>query len=72
MDYFDAKISLEKAIVYGIVIIGSLTLCSLIDHTFFWNSARYGIQIKTAISGLLYNKVIITFVVTIDRLCYFI
>lgn len=57
MDYFENMIDLNNAIIYASVIIGSLTLCSVIDHTFFWNSSRYGMQIKTAISGLLYNKV---------------
>ena len=59
MDYFDPdkSVSLRQAIIYCIIIIASLTVCGTMHHPFFWNSGRYGLQVKSAISGLLYNKV---------------
>lgn len=63
MDYFDPdkSVSLRQAIIYCIIIIASLTVCGTMHHPFFWNSGRYGLQVKSAISGLLYNKVNILF-----------
>lgn len=58
MDYFEDKIKFSVALTYGLIIITCLTLCTLIDNTYFWNSARYGMQVKTAIIGLIYDKVI--------------
>lgn len=59
MEYFDPskQLSVKYAIVYSSLILLSLSVCATVDHTFFWNSTRYGMQVKTAISGLLYDKV---------------
>lgn len=68
MDYFEDKIKFSVALTYCLIIVVCLTFCTLIDNTYFWNSARYGIQVKTAITGLIYDKVNKYFLLLISTL----
>ena len=59
MEFFDQKINFEWGMIYGSFIFLSLLICTLVDHVYFWNSARIGLQIQIALRGLLYDKVLI-------------
>nr|APD26526.1 ATP-binding cassette transporter subfamily C member 4 X5 protein [Brachionus koreanus] len=56
MDYFDEKINFQWGMIYGSFIFLSLLICTLVDHVYFWNSAKIGLQIQVALRGLLYQK----------------
>nr|QNH67888.1 ATP-binding cassette transporter subfamily C member 4 X5 [Brachionus rotundiformis] len=58
MDFFDQKINFEWGLIYGSFIFLSLLICTIVDHVYFWNSARYGLQIQVALRGLLYEQVL--------------
>jgi hypothetical protein len=58
MLYFKGEIGLVTAIIDCLIIVTSLSFCASLHHIFYWNSIRYGMQVQTAISGMLYKKVI--------------
>ena len=57
MGYFENEISFEEGIIYGSMIVLSILICTIIDHVYFWNSARIGMQMQIALRGVLYDKV---------------
>jgi hypothetical protein len=57
MDFFSHKISFEYGLIYGSCIVASLTICTIVDHVYFWYSARLGLQIQVSLRGLIYKKV---------------
>ncbi|RNA28163.1 multidrug resistance-associated 4 [Brachionus plicatilis] len=67
MEFFENKIDFKWGLIYGSFIFLSLLICTLVDHVYFWNSARYGLQIQIALRGLLYEKVLKLKKIKIDK-----
>jgi hypothetical protein len=55
--YFKGEISLALGSVYALVLVICLTVYTALHHPYFYQNMRYGMQIRIAVSGLIYKKV---------------
>ncbi len=58
LDYFEGKINVEKALLYGLLLSCCITITCIIHHPYFVNVVLIGIRARIACSGLIYKKVL--------------
>ena len=61
MKYFNGQIDLKWALIYGTVICMNNLINFVMQHPYFYSVIRHGMQVRIAINGLIYRKVIMCF-----------
>ena len=59
MEYFNGTRDILWAIIFGLLICLALFITMMLQHPQIFSMVRYGMQIRLALNGIIYKKVIL-------------
>jgi hypothetical protein len=57
LKYFNGTMTLNMALIYAGIISFLATFGGILHHPYYYNSYKYGMKVRLALSGLIYRKV---------------